>query len=1067
MRGLFLGIGGTGDEILTHLKDKLYASFGSLPDTVQFRLIDTEAEEYRKNHAARLGGKDEDAAISGYEYLQLRDEPTGAFVEIAHRVAEQGNRDPEVARWFRADLFLKNLPKADLNLVRGAGQHRQVARMGTFLNRHRIINLLQSGLRRCSEGGGEIPIWIVGSVAGGTGAGLFMDLALLAHWVARQERVSYRVIGVGVLPDVFSELGIDPARAYAVVRELERFQAPVDTRHYGTKKGGDGGFRFAVPYDSNTTVYLPSFLFENLVFFNRKCEGERQRKDYFSEIADGLNLLLDESAGDQLFREWINVEEGYAASFSTKRIFLPAKLYRRQFALEGAKELADGLLPRDPTTHALIFGSVADREKEAHKIIASEISSDLFGPFTALQTDKERRELSEDLTSDHLVRITLGFTNPIGRFGGDIGEDVAMAANRLWANIYKTIEPADKVKGESLDDSKTRVKADVVRLHRAYMGDGEGSLTASLHLAQRLVESRLKEQIDESVRGFIAARPAKEQALGKTLKVLDLARDLLIGKVRDEIERVTNEDGAKLEALRAQETQRLTEMDDVQKGFLGSGKTALAEKQEQYLHAAAQVLMWEQRRRLVQLLKGLVTVAEQRFAFWIESLQGWVGVLTDVIKVASDELDDISERLERQTKVNSSSIGLKNDVQMDGYRDHLKAQCLRDTSADEPLITNLLKNLRWEAEAEGLRLLGWPEIDALSASQFPQRLDATLATRVGHRMDEVEGMANYLEWLNDVKKDPVSKLPEWLAGVTQGFADIASTGESRRFLLLHGDDWGARPPKNLFNVIYDTLETNPNVRHLAHNLKGAEGTNLFKDKNVIALMMSDKTIPYQEIRVIESMRREYFQARADETPPWRVETLHLFRCDQEAWSIERARIFAEGAGGNVDYPMIPGELSRLLDQPEYVEAFAKALALGLIHQQEVGLGGKVWVCGPKGDERQLVYLNDPDDPKDPKDLLRAFITFVLDQADRRPRKSGRLELDRINKWMLERLKEEQVGMAQAIEAFRDAAQSNAELFGEDLLSFEEEDLRAADEATRARAFLALVIDHYLRKGISN
>lgn len=36
MRSLFIGIGGTGDEVLARLKDKVYATSGSIPPTLQF-----------------------------------------------------------------------------------------------------------------------------------------------------------------------------------------------------------------------------------------------------------------------------------------------------------------------------------------------------------------------------------------------------------------------------------------------------------------------------------------------------------------------------------------------------------------------------------------------------------------------------------------------------------------------------------------------------------------------------------------------------------------------------------------------------------------------------------------------------------------------------------------------------------------------------------------------------------------------------------------------------------------------------------------------------------------------
>ena len=101
MRALYIGIGGTGDEILVRLKDKVYATAGAIPQTLQFRLIDTEAEDYRKTKGARLGGEGSRTAIEGNEYLQLQDDPPGTFADYTRKVARNPRSLPEMARWWR------------------------------------------------------------------------------------------------------------------------------------------------------------------------------------------------------------------------------------------------------------------------------------------------------------------------------------------------------------------------------------------------------------------------------------------------------------------------------------------------------------------------------------------------------------------------------------------------------------------------------------------------------------------------------------------------------------------------------------------------------------------------------------------------------------------------------------------------------------------------------------------------------------------------------------------------------------------------------------------------------
>ena len=215
----------------------------------------------------------------------------------------------------RADKFQTHLPAADFNLTDGAGRHRQIARMSGFLNKDSVMNMLGAAMDKCSQGQGQgegestLPIWIVGSVAGGTGVGLFMDVALMARGAS--DKIQKRIIGAAVLPDVFGELSIDGARAYAALRELERFQAPVDTGYQG-RVGGTDGVRFSVRYDAQTVIHLEDKLFDNLVFCNRSCNNGNERNAYLSQIADGLNLSLDQAAGNEIRSRWINAVEGQA-----------------------------------------------------------------------------------------------------------------------------------------------------------------------------------------------------------------------------------------------------------------------------------------------------------------------------------------------------------------------------------------------------------------------------------------------------------------------------------------------------------------------------------------------------------------------------------------------------------------------------------------------------------------------------------------------------------------------------------------------------------------------------------
>lgn len=1052
MRGLFVGIGGTGDEVLARLKDKVYATTGSIPDTLQFRLIDTEADDYRKNKGARLGGEGSATAIEGNEYLQLADDPPGTFADYASKVARDPQTVAEMARWYRADLFKQNLSNADFNLVRGAGQHRQFARMGVFLNLSRVVSTLRYAMEKCGHADGELPIWIIGSVAGGTGAGLYMDLALLARLVAEQMGLRFRIIGAAVLPDAFKDVSIDGARAYAVIRELERFQAPVATEYRGRFSEAEDGIRFSVDYDSTTRVNLTDKLFDNLVYYNRECKTIDDRKSYFSEIADGLNLLLDDSAGDEIFRQWINAREGAATSFNSHRIFIPIRLYERQFVLDAALAIANGLLPRDPETQALSAGSSDDRRRDAEDILATELFS-LFRILKEPSNEKQRQELAEQMHPSFIVNDMLGFANPQGVFGRPIGEAKELAAGRLFADIFEDIQTVRDVK-EDFDDSKVRVQAEVALRRRDYEGDGSGSLKASLAAIRPLVVEQIQASIDDSVKKYLGKQRAREEALGRTNRVINELGKLM-ADLRDNLEQIVADDRAQLERARGEEKEARVALEELEKRLLG-WKGQLADREEDYLTAVNNVNQWLQRDQLVAFVKDLLKVADQHVTSWLNGIRDWQEALLRVIQEASDEGGEIAERLDRQTQIRSASMGVKNTVDMDGYRDALRKKCLLDPQTENSFVEDLLLKLTWRPgqRPEDLALEGWPGRDLLASRDFPKTLVDSLSARIGDRVKQFEGMASYLKWLRDDKRDPVISLADRLRSVTSNFLDQRPTSNTRKLLLLHGDKWNRdRDGDNAFDDVYNALAGDANMAgKITHNLTDANGVNRFKDRNILAVLMADNAIPYSEVRVLENMRADYLSVRDEDYPEWRAETYHLFRCDQEAWRMEHAQVVETR---DTHFPEIPGQLCRLLDDPKSVELFTKALVVGVIRGMPVATGGKVWICGPvsEQDAKRLIYLNDPSDDKDPKDLLRALITFTMDRNDRRRRTRGAIDLRRVQGWMEEALAAEGKTLEEMTAAFKD---QHPNLFEVQL------QLGPGGAEMDKDAFLALIMSHHLR-----
>ena len=1062
MRGLFIGIGGSGDHILTRLKDRVRATLGEeIPDTLQFRLLDTESEGKRQNSGARLGGEDSETAIAGHEYLQLKDNPVGHFYELTRRLANRPNTNLVLSGWYRAEVFSTHLPAADFNLTDGAGQHRQIARMSSFLNKDSIMNMLRKALAKCGCGdAASLPIWIVGSVAGGTGAGLFMDVALMARNASRD--IKKRIIGAAVLPEVFGELGIDDARAYAALRELERFQAEVSPA-YGGRVDGTDGVRFSVKYDDQTVVNLDTMLFDNLVFYNRKCDNEITRENYYSQIADGLNLLLDQAAGDDIYSKWINATEGQATSFNTRRIFVPFRLYERLFILDAARDVADLLLPVDERGNP-DPGSDHERREDATRILKEQ----WFPLYQKLAVDTDARQsnlqaLSGQMNASFIVNDMLGFVNPSGVFKSPPTEDQECAAERLYADIFEDVQTARDSK-DGFGDSKRDVLHKVKTYSHNYReGDGNDSFQASLDAIREMVTDAVKRKIDDSVSGYLGKQHIGGKALGGALRVLNQLKDL-IKELERNLDGMPDPEGeTELSRARDMETAALKALNDMSKRPL-FWRGNLASAQEAYLAAANAVNQQLQRQRLVWFLHELIDIGKQHVKSWIEGLEAWKEKIGEVREYVKNTRTEIDQRLTRQTKVDSAFMGLNNKEKMDGYYDFLKEQCLYDSG--KPLATVLRDELKWEAgkQPQDIALRGWPQREEnegpVKARDFPDLLVGYLSEKIKERARKYEGMACYLKWLRDKEGLNLVKLAEQLGNVADDFLDGKDASDSRRAVLLYGDDWNNDDGQNQFNEIFSKLESSSKWGDINDSIRSTEGQNLFKDKNVLAVLMADNAIPYQNIGVFKALREEYVKVR-DEAPnqdgeikKWRAKTYHLFRCDQEAWHIERQQVLNTQ---NNNFPEIPGHLARLLDDPKRSRLFGRALVSGVIHETPLPKGGRAWACGEKDDSKGLIMLNESDDPDTPKDLLCAFVTFVMDKQDRRHKRRDALSETAIERWIQDQLRKSGKTMEQMA---REYYESHSEQFRIDLGNDEEAPEEEAPEISQ-NTFLALVLNHYL------
>ena len=241
---LIIGLGGTGVLTLRHLKSLLLSSQEArnggtrkLPPQVRLIALDTVKDS---RHSAQTEGNIKIAALrtelEAGEYYWIG----GDVYSFVREIAE--GKHPHISSWFQADTYLRVLPQASFTLEQGAGQLRQFGRLAIFYDVHAphesaIYSLMRKSIQDIRDAVGHLTsldVFLVASVAGGTGAGMFVDIAYLIRRIAKQEfNTPVRLRGFMVLPEAFSAIpgGVKSdmrARAFACMRENKRFMVDFD-----------------------------------------------------------------------------------------------------------------------------------------------------------------------------------------------------------------------------------------------------------------------------------------------------------------------------------------------------------------------------------------------------------------------------------------------------------------------------------------------------------------------------------------------------------------------------------------------------------------------------------------------------------------------------------------------------------------------------------------------------------------------------------------------------------------------------------------------------------------------
>ena len=240
---VIIGIGGTGKWVVTHLKhDIMAANQGQIPDNIALLSFDLVAQESPVTieiaaFKSDQGKKDYftlDFSQGSHEFCKF----SGYWAKPIFSISQsRGSEYPYIHNWLKEDdAAAYSLSRGELDNTGGVGQKRQGSRTSLFLGIADVHAKLRDAINRVKGklDGQKLRMFIVTSIAGGTGCGSFIDFCYLTHHLVR-DITGVELYGFVVLPKCFESVvpgeedrNLMAGNSFAAFRELHRFMYSTD-----------------------------------------------------------------------------------------------------------------------------------------------------------------------------------------------------------------------------------------------------------------------------------------------------------------------------------------------------------------------------------------------------------------------------------------------------------------------------------------------------------------------------------------------------------------------------------------------------------------------------------------------------------------------------------------------------------------------------------------------------------------------------------------------------------------------------------------------------------------------
>lgn len=634
---LFLGLGGTGKEVLLRLRLRMYERFRTINvPFARFLWIDTDTR------ATDARGQDLSSALAsvGFDEHEKFALLRGNVGKDMHDIFENPGQWPHVHEWLYPDVRSFGSEIAD-----GAGGVRAVGRLTLFAKYTQLRAEIEKKLQQLSrletigetqdffaqhllpqvrtDGSNAPAVFVVTSLAGGTGCGTFLDVGFMLKDIKRYASNVGELFAYALLPNVYNaspqgEVAMRSyANAYAALKELDHFTKRLPGAESMDAREGNPSSDFLVSWERNKPkrVMGPPFSATYLLEITNEANlpiSQDNRGDLFSMLAEALFLdILPGAFSDAKRSDYSNVVEKLSgrvgANTEAQHVHFN-QAFARRYASFGMSKIE---IPLDTVRGAC----------------ASRLATSIFDFIRREKEDADvGRAVPRDLAAAQLDRM--GISNSFGSEWKQIITDgVSSVLNsaplKSSADVAAISEGLDRLEGEVVLSESDRIGTSIRWMRQR-------TPTVVAEMKARLADMLRDRALENPERGVATAlrKGYFDLAIARTKDLLDPPAEGGLGAF-DALIAETENDIVTLRDIKGQEIRELdVALRSLPALILGARQqivqlalNRLRDSQEQYLFAVAERQLLLEGKKVAQELYRTMRDSRDALAIFLDKAE--------------------------------------------------------------------------------------------------------------------------------------------------------------------------------------------------------------------------------------------------------------------------------------------------------------------------------------------------------------------------------------------------------------------------------------------------------------